>query len=95
MKSRLGQVQIDVCCFESIKQKKEMESRKVSFFEVQGRLLTSKKERKNYNFRKVKNMKKLFFVSLFLLFLFSFSSCGIYENCPGEGNIDKNTEIKV
>jgi hypothetical protein len=40
-------------------------------------------------------MKKLFFVSLFLLFLFSFGSCGIYENCPGEGSIDKNTEVKV
>ena len=40
------------------KKRKEIEGRKVSFFEVQGRLLTSKKERKKETFRKVKNVRK-------------------------------------
>ena len=44
--------------FQNQQKKYEFWSRKVSFFEVWGALLASKKERKNETFRKVKNIKK-------------------------------------
>ena len=40
-------------------------------------------------------MKKRFVGFLILIFLFALSSCGVYEDCPGDGNNAKHTKANA
>jgi hypothetical protein len=39
--------------------------------------------------------KKLILISLVFLFVLALSSCGVYEKCPGEGNIAEKTQTNT
>jgi len=39
--------------------------------------------------------KKFILLSLVLLFVLALSSCGVYEKCPGEGNLAEKTPINT
>jgi len=40
-------------------------------------------------------MKKISVVFLILIFLFALSSCGVYEDCPGDGSSAKHTKANA
>jgi len=39
--------------------------------------------------------KKFILISLVLLFVLALSSCGVYEKCPGEGNLAEKTQTNT